>query len=169
MTPPNPPASTGKKRASGGRFGEFGAWWLALPLSRVRPQVEPFRRPTALPLDPGPSSAALVVTDFVPKAFANEGPDHRHHPARGILEDQRAGHRGLRYPERLGGEKRSGALKNQGKLELSDLEMVACLAGRVRDKIVFSVRGRWVMRVLPAHLRSFLNRWCLGPPAQAGG
>jgi len=25
------------------------------------------------------------------------------------------------------------------------------------------------MRGLPAHLRSFLNRWCLGPPAQAGG
>jgi len=33
----------------------------------------------------------------------------------------------------------------------------------------FSVRGRWVMRGPPAHLRSFLNRWCLGPPAQAGG
>jgi len=25
------------------------------------------------------------------------------------------------------------------------------------------------MRGLPAHLRSFLNRWCLRPPAQAGG
>ena len=33
----------------------------------------------------------------------------------------------------------------------------------------FSLRGRWVMRFLPAHLRSLLNRWCLGPPAQAGG
>ena len=37
--------------------------------------MEPFRRPTAIPLDPGPSSAAVVVTDFVPKSFANEGPE----------------------------------------------------------------------------------------------
>ena len=36
-----------------------------------------------------------------------------------------------------GGEKRSGALKNQGELELSNLEMVACLTGRVRGGIVF--------------------------------
>jgi len=41
-------------------------------------------------------------------------------------------------------------------------------AGR-RSVAEFSVRGRGVMRGLPAHLRSFLNRWCLGPPAQAGG
>ena len=54
---------------------------------RVRPQVEPFRRPTSIPLDPGPSSAALVDTDFIPKSFANEGPDHRP-PGKELLEAQ---------------------------------------------------------------------------------
>jgi len=34
--------------------------------------MDPFRRPTSIPLDPGPSSAAVVVTNFVPKSFANE-------------------------------------------------------------------------------------------------
>ena len=36
---------------------------------RPLPQVEPFRRPTAIPLDPKPTSAALVVTDFVTKVL----------------------------------------------------------------------------------------------------
>ncbi len=42
---------------------------------RSRPQVEPFRRPTAIPLDPAPTSAASVFADFVPKSFAKgKGP-----------------------------------------------------------------------------------------------
>ena len=37
--------------------------------------MEPFRRPTPIPLDPAPSSAALAHTDFVPKSFAKgKGP-----------------------------------------------------------------------------------------------
>jgi len=137
MTSPNPPASTGKRRASGERFGEFGVRWLALPpvgsgLRRNLCDVRPLFRLT--PARPRRlwSSRTLSQSPSPTKA-RTIGPTRQG----GILEDLRAGHRGLRYPERLGGEKRSGALKNQGKLELWDLEMVACLSGRVRGEIVF--------------------------------
>ena len=47
-------------RSDAARFAAGRSW----------PQVEPFRRPTAIPLDPKPTSAALVDTNFVPKSFA---------------------------------------------------------------------------------------------------
>jgi hypothetical protein len=44
---------------------------------RSRPQVEPFRRPTPIPLDPATTSAASVVTNFVTKVLRQRRPSAR--------------------------------------------------------------------------------------------
>jgi len=79
--PPNHPQRRDRGGASGGRRGDrasvaralcielarkahrasvwvVGPSWLALPPSGSPVQVEPFRRPTAIPLEPSPHSAA---------------------------------------------------------------------------------------------------------------
>ncbi|MFT6572732.1 MAG: hypothetical protein ACJA16_000910 [Akkermansiaceae bacterium] len=68
MTPA--PASIG---GAGERIGRIFRRVLAVSsraaAGRPWPQVEPFRRPTAIPLDPKSSSAALVPIGFLPKTF----------------------------------------------------------------------------------------------------
>ena len=58
-----------QERASGELFGEFGVDGLACAAGRPQPQDRILRRPTTPNLDPAPTSAALVVTAFVPKSF----------------------------------------------------------------------------------------------------
>ncbi len=57
-----PPASTTRKQRSSGALRVTPSWLrrsrARAAAGRVAPQAEPFRRPTAIPLDPRPSSAA---------------------------------------------------------------------------------------------------------------
>ena len=70
-----PPTSIdrGRKRI-GYLFRRVRSFPSRFAAGRSRPQVEPFRHPTAIPLDPKPTSAASVHTDFVPKSFARKAP-----------------------------------------------------------------------------------------------
>jgi len=76
MTPA--PASIDSTRA---RIGKI-VWRVRSKLARtaagrVRPQQETFRRPTSILVDPGPSSAASVLTDFARKV-RRQAPALRH-------------------------------------------------------------------------------------------
>ena len=73
MTPA--PVGSGAARACIGRvFRRVRSELARTAAGRVRPQQETFRRPTAILVDPGPSSAALVVIGFFqkPKLKASE-------------------------------------------------------------------------------------------------
>ena len=71
MTPPSPPASTGQRRASGERFGEFEVRWLALPpvgsgLKRNLFAVRPLFR-----LTPAPPRRLWSLSVFCQKPLPN--------------------------------------------------------------------------------------------------
>ena len=71
-----------------GRIGRV-VWRVRAELARFaagrsRPQQETFRRPTAILVDPVPTSAALVVTNFVPKFFAQRSPVQSGSRCRGV-------------------------------------------------------------------------------------
>ncbi len=74
----NPPTSSaGAGKRIGPLFWRVRSFPSRFAAGRSRPRVEPFRRPTPIPLDPATTSAALVHTDFARQSPSPKGKGHR--------------------------------------------------------------------------------------------